>query len=211
VDDGLEMLTWDADQLREFLEATQEDRLFALWRLAAMTGMRRGGVLGLRWADVDLKAMTVTASRQRHRDKGIIVSPPKTDRGHRTIDIDAETVRILKDWRRAQLEEQVASDGEWPDTGMIFTKNGGAPLDPDVVSQRFDRLVGRAEVPRIRLHDMRHTHVTLLLGSGVPPHVVSVRLGHKSVAFTLQQYAHVLPQQQQAEAVERLASRLLDS
>ena len=78
----------------------------------------------------------------------------------------------------------------------------------DVVSQRFNRLVRRAELLRIRYHDLRHTHATLLLLAGVPPHVVSMRLGHKSVAFTLQQYAHVLPQQQ-ADAVERLANRLL--
>ena len=206
---GPEMMTWDADQLRTFFEQTADDRLFPLWRLAAMSGMRRGEVLGLRWDDLDAKASTVTVKRQWKRgEKGFILAPPKTDRGRRTIDIDAETVMVLKQWRRGQLEERMAYEGEWHETGFVFTRKDGRPHDVDVVSQRFNRLVRRAELPRVRYHDLRHTHATLLLLAGVPPHVVSMRLGHKSVAFTLQQYAHVLPQQQ-SDAVERLATRLL--
>lgn len=201
------MLT-ETDRLRAFFEATAEDRLFPLWRLTAMSGMRRGEVLGLRWEDVDFKALTTTVNRQRSRgERGIVVTPPKTDRGRRTIDIDGETVSVLKEWKRKQLEERVALNGEWHETGLIFTKKNGSAFDPDVASQRFDRLVARAELPRVRFHDLRHTHATLLLLAGVPPHVVSMRLGHRSVAFTLQQYAHVLPLQQ-ADAVARLATRL---
>lgn len=204
-----EMMTWDTDQLRTFLEATVEDRLFPLWRMTGMTGMRRGEVLGLRWDDVDFKASTVTVNRQRSRGaRGVVVSPPKTDRGRRTIDIDSETASVLREWRRRQLEERVAWGGEWHETGVTFTRKDGRPLDPDVVSQRFDRLVARYELPQLRFHDLRHTHATLLLLAGVPAHVVSMRLGHRSVAFTLQQYAHVLPQQQ-ADAVERLAAKML--
>lgn len=158
---------------------------------------------------------SVSAIRSREGRRGlvtacppILLAPPKTDRGRRTIDIDAETVVILKHWRREQLKERMAYEGEWQDTGFIFTRRDGRAHDPDVVSQRFDQLVRRAELPRVRFHDLRHTHATLLLQAGVPSHVVSMRLGHRSVAFTLQQYAHVLLQQQ-AEAVERLAAKLL--
>ena len=207
--DGPEMMTWDADQLRTFFGASATDRLFPLWRLTAMSGMRRGEVLGLRWDDLDAKASTVTVKRQWKRgEKGFILAPPKTDRGRRIPDIDAETVTVLKQWRRRQLEERMAYEGEWHESDFIFTRKDGRPHDVDVVSQRFNRLVRRAGLPRLRYHDLRHTHSTLLLLAGVPPHVVSMRLGHKSVAFTLQQYAHVLPQQQ-ADAVERLADRLL--
>jgi len=206
---GPEMKTWDADQLRTFFDVGIDDRLFPLWRLTAMSGMRRGEVLGLRWGDLDSKASTITINRQWKRgEQGFVLAPPKTDRGRRTIDIDAETVRVLKQWRRRQLEERMAYEGEWHETDFIFTRKNGRAHDPDVVSQRFNRLVRRAELPRIRFHDLRHTHATLLLLAGVPPHVVSMRIGHRSVAFTLQQYAHVLPQQQ-ADAVERLATRLL--
>jgi integrase len=170
--------------------------------------MRRGEVLGLRWDDIDLRASTVTVNRQWKRgEKGLVLAPPKTERSRRTIDLDAETLSVLKKWRRTQLEEQVAYDGKWQDTGFIFTRKDGSRHDVDVVSQRFDRQVARAGLPPLRFHDLRHTHATLLLLAGVPAHVVSMRLGHRSVAFTLQQYAHVLPQQQ-ADAVKRLATRI---
>lgn len=204
-----EMLTWDGDQLRAFLEASADDRLFPVWRLTAMSGMRRGEVLGLRWDDLDTSALTITINRQWKRgEQGFVLAPPKTDRGRRTIDIDAETVAVLRQWRRSQLEERMAYEGEWHDTDFIFTRKDGRAHDVDVVSQRFERVIATTELPRIRYHDLRHTHATLLLLAGVPAHVVSMRLGHRSVAFTLQQYAHVLPQQQ-ADAVERLAARLL--
>jgi hypothetical protein len=99
-------------------------------------------------------------------------------------------------------------EGEWDESDFMFTRKDGRAHDVDAVSQRFNRLVRRAELPRVRYHDLRHTHATLLLLADVSPHVVSMRLGHKSVAFTLQQYAHVLPQQQ-ADAVELLATRIL--
>lgn len=187
-----EMLTWDEDQLRTFLDATREDRLFPLWQLTAMSGMRRGEVLGLRWDDLDFKGSTVTVNRQWKRgEKGLILAPPKTERGRRTIDIDSETLAVLKGWRRTQLEERMAQGGEWRDTEFVFTRQDGRPHDVDVVSQRFDRLVARLDLPALRYHDLRHTHATLLLSIGVPAHVVAMRLGHRSVAFTLQQYAHV--------------------
>ncbi|MGQ0848938.1 MAG: tyrosine-type recombinase/integrase [Actinomycetota bacterium] len=101
---------------------------------------------------------------------------------------------VLKQWRHAQLEERMAYDGEWQDTGFIFTRKNGPLSDPDVTHQRFDKVVARLGLKPVRFHDLRHTHATLLLLTGVPPHVVSMRLGHRSVACTLQQYAHVLPQ-----------------
>jgi integrase len=203
-----EMLTWTEDELRTFLEATADDRLYPLWCLTAMSGMRRGEALGLRWDDLDLKASTVTVNRQWKRgERGLILTPPKTERSRRTIDIDQETLGAVKRWRRAQLEERMAYDGEWQETGFMFTRPNGTLNDPDVISQRFDKIVARLGLKPVRFHDLRHTHATLLLLTGVPPHVVSMRLGHRSVAFTLQPYAHVLPQQQ-ADAVERLASRL---
>lgn len=204
-----EMLTWTAEQLRTFLELTRTDRQFPLWRLTAMSGMRRGEVLGLRWSDLDFNALTVRVSRQWKRgEKGFVLAPPKTDRGKRTIDLDAETMSVLKEWRKQQLEERMAHEGDWHESRLIFTRIDGRAQDVDVVSQRFARLVAKTDLPRIRYHDLRHTHATLLLQDGVPAHVVSMRLGHRSVAFTLQRYGHVLPQQQ-AEAVERLATRIL--
>lgn len=103
---GDEMMTWNADQLRSFFQATADDRRFPLWRLTAMSGMRRGEVLGLRWDDLDLAASTVAVKRQRKRgETGFLIAPPKTDRGRRSIDLNAETIAVLKQWRRTQLQE----------------------------------------------------------------------------------------------------------
>lgn len=205
------MRTWSEDELRAFLDGTRDDRLYPLWCLTSMSGLRRGEVLGLKWEDCDFSACTITIKRQWKRGEvGLVFAPPKTASGRRTIDIDKVTMSRVKTWRRAQLKERLASDGEWPETGAIFTRLNGDLSDPDVVSQQFDRAVSALSLRPIRFHDLRHTHATLLLLAGVPPHVVAMRLGHRSVAFTLQQYAHVLPQQQ-ADAAARLAARILGS
>lgn len=134
--------------------------------------------------------------------------PSAAGRARRTIDIDEATVAASREWGVTQLEERFAWGDAYHDSGRIFTRENGLPLDPDGTSSRWNRLVRASGLPRIRFHDARHTHATLLLKAGVPPHVVSQRLGHASVAFILQQYAHLLPQQQR-EAVSRL-SALID-
>lgn len=205
--------SWNTDELRTFLFAAASERLFPLLRLAGYTGMRRGELAGLRWREVDLDAGTVTVSRQRVKTGGgVEVGRPKTKRGERTLDIDQETVAVLREHRKGQLAEQLAAE-EWEDSGLVFTAEDGdgAGLHPDVISQTFDRIVGGDEdgidVQRITFHGLRHTHATILLAQGVPLHVVSRRLGHSSEAFTAQVYGHVLPGQQQ-EAAARFAAAI---
>ena len=96
------------------------------------------------------------------------------------------------------------------DTGFVFAKPDGDPIHPDYFSQTFERLTAETDLPRIRLHDSRHTHATLLLQAGVPVKVVSERLGHSSVAFTLQVYQHVLPGMQ-ADAAETFGNIVFGS
>jgi integrase len=202
------MKVWDTNQLRRFLEEASSQRLFGFWRLAATTGARRGELLGLGWKEVDLDAVTVTISRQRVRGPaGVTWGSPKTERGRRTLDIDPGTVVILREWRLRELEERLALGEAYEDHGLVACRENGAPLDPDVASQSFRRLSRSAGLPLVRFHDLRHTQATLLLKEGVAAHVVSQRLGHASVGFTLQTYAHILPQQQ-AEAVARLAAAI---
>jgi integrase len=126
--------------------------------------------------------------------------PPKTNRGRRTIDLDDGTVDALVSWAALEVEERVAWGDEYQDGGWVFTWEDGRPLEPTGISSRFARRSKAAGVPKLRLHDLRDTHATLLLKEGVAPHVVSLRLGHSSVAFTLQVYAHVLPGQQSEAA-----------
>jgi integrase len=193
--------TWTADELRRFLNSVDGERLVAMWRLAALTGLRRGEVLGLRWADLDLDNGWL-AVRQTLVvvNNHIQVSQPKTARGRRRIALDPATCSALRQHRRAQVAERLGAGPSWSDTGLVFTHQDGRPLHPEYVRRLFDRHLQRIGLPRIRLHDLRHTHATLALQAGVHPKVVSERLGHTTVAMTLDIYSHAIPALEQDAA-----------
>jgi integrase len=203
------MQTWTAEEVRAFLDYVRQadERLYALWVLAATTGMRRGELLGLRWADLDLDAARV-AIRRTVISVGYEVceSEPKTKKGRRTIDIDPTTVAALRAHRARQAEERLAWGPAYEDSGRLFARENGSVLHPERVSQLFKKHVRNAGLPAIRFHDVRHTHATLGLAAGVPPKVMSERLGHSTVAFTLDLYTHAVPalQQQAANQVAAL-------
>lgn len=216
-----EMHPWTAAQLSAFLTWAGENRpdIAPAWRVLAYTGMRRGELLALRWRDVDLDAgrIHVRRSRTLYRDKGkgltIVDGATKTGRG-RVVDLDPSTIEVLKAYRvaRGKLALQLAR----ADAYVIANENG-EPLHPDRFTRRFTESVaacskklgvgddGLERVPAIRLHDLRHTHATLLLGAGVPVKVVSERLGHASATITMNVYQHVMPGMQQ-EAAAKFAS-----
>ena len=115
------------------------------------------------------------------------------------VDLDPTTVAVLRRWSATQKAERLAWGPAWADSGYVFTNEDGQPVGTEAVDNRFRRTTKAAGVPKIRLHDLRHTHASLMLKAGVPVHVVSRRLGHASAALTLSVYSHVLPAQQ-AEA-----------
>jgi integrase len=199
---------WTAEQLSAFLGYVSEDRLYALWRLLAMTGMRRGEALGLGWEDVDMEAGSVTIRRAWIPVNGVAqFSEPKSKRSRRTIALDPVTLEALKAHAASQADEQTC----WVDghavAGLVFTRPDGRPLVPWAVSKVFRDHGCAAMLPRIPLHGLRHTYATLALASGVNPRIVSGRLGHATVALTLDVYSHVLPQADR-EAAERIAALL---
>ena len=112
---------------------------------------------------------------------------------------------MLRAQRKHQLEERLLGGPEWVDSGLVFTMPDGRGWHPDVITRAFARLVERSGLPRIRLHDLRHSHATHLLAAGTNVRVTSERLGHASVAFTLDVYGHVLPGQQ-ADAAAAVAA-----
>lgn len=193
-----EFRAWNADQLGNFLNPAQNNTHFAALWLAANTDMRRGEVLGLRWGDVDLESARLSVNRslvsvayELHESRG------KTRTARRTIDLDERTVNVLGTIRSPD------PDGE----AYVFCHKDGTPIHPQVLSDAFKRLVRESGLPRIRLHDLRHTHATLLLKAGVPIKVVSERLGHSTPGFTMATYQHVLPGMQ-AEAAKIFAALL---
>lgn len=209
---GRDMNFWEPAELRTFLEWLRDrnDDLYPLVRLASMSGMRRGEVCGLLWADVDLDDAKVKVRRQLSSIDGALVfsEHPKTDRGRRTISIDAETVAVLRAHKARQSERRLALGPGWRDTGLVFTSLAGESVDPDSIGKTFARRVARARVSPIRFHDLRHSHCAHLVAANVNVKAVSARMGHASVAFTLDRYAHLMPEADQhaADAVASLVA-----
>jgi len=197
-----EMQTWTKEQLKAFLEAMAGERLSALWHTIAMTGMRRGEAIGLRWSDVDLEGGRLAVRRALIPiNREVVVSEPKTAKGRRVIALDPGTIEVLKTQAARQLDAQDAGDDAWVETGLVFTGQNGAALDPESVSRYFRQAVKQSLLPQIRLHDLRHTHATLALQAGIHPKVVSERLGHATVSITLDTYSHAIPAMQEEAAV----------
>ncbi|HZL06182.1 MAG TPA: site-specific integrase, partial [Coriobacteriia bacterium] len=162
-----------------------DDRLSPLWHTIAMTGMRRGEAIGLRWSDVDLEGGRLAVRRALiPSGREVIVSEPKTIKGRRVIALDPGTVEVLKAQAARQLDEQKDWDEAWVETGLVFTLENGAALDPESVSRYWRQAVKKSMLPPIRLHDLRHTHATLALRAGIHPKVISERLGHATISIT---------------------------
>lgn len=204
------MATWTAGELRQFLDHLRGDRLHSAFVLAATTGMRRGEVAGLQWADLDLDARTISIRRARVSVGGRAqLSEPKTRGSRQQISIDPTTIATLRHHRAQQLRERVAWGPAWQDTGFVFTREDGTAIHPETFTKVFQHQVRSAGLPVIRLHDLRHTHATLALRAGIHPKVISERLGHANVGITLDTYSHAIPAMQE-EAADQIAALVFD-
>ena len=204
-----EMHTWSAHDARRFLDRTADDRLHALWVLAITTGMRRGELAGLRWIDIDLDAGLIALRNTRVAVQHAVHEyEPKSRTSRRSIAIDALVVAVVRSHRRRQLEERLAWGAAYHDTGYVFTNEDGQALHPNRITLLFRRLREDLALPPVRLHDLRHTSASLMLTAGVHPKVVSERLGHSSIAITLDLYSHVIPGMQ-ADAADKLGAMML--
>jgi integrase len=191
-----EAKTWTHDQLERFLLDTHADPLFPLWRLLAWTGMRRGEALGLQWGDIRFNDACLSIRRTvALADNKIYLSTPKSGLA-RVIDLDRETVRVLRRFRK-ELERLTDRRAPLSASDFLFHQNG-APLNPNAISKRFSALVIESGLPTIRLHDLRHTHASHLILSGANPRIVQERLGHADVIITLNTYSHLLPTSQKS-------------
>jgi integrase len=180
------------EQVRTLLKANREHRLYALFVVFAVLGMRRSEVLGLRWEDVDLDEGVLRIRRGLQRvDGGLVVLPTKTRRSARVVPLPAFVVRVLRQHRKAQEAERRVLGPQWPDLGFVFTTPIGTPIDPRNCTRVVQTAVQRAGLPPVRLHDFRHGCVSVLLALGVPPRTVMEIVGHATLEMTMNVYAHV--------------------
>lgn len=199
---------WTPEQTTAFLETTKTHRLAPLWRTATMTGLRRSELAGLQWGDIDFDARALSVKRARtHVEGKTIMKAPKSAASRRVVDLDSETVAVLRRWKVAQLEERLRAGTAWEPGEWVFTDEIGAPWRPDGLTKTFVKAAKVAGLPDTDIKGLRHAHATALLRAGVHPKVVQERLGHSSISVTMDVYSSVLPGMQR-EAVELLASMM---
>ncbi|GAA3449730.1 site-specific integrase [Dactylosporangium matsuzakiense] len=191
---------WTAKQLSTFLSQVAEDSLFAFWWLAALRGLCRGELCGLRWAAVDLDRGLLFVERQRTTaGYEIVEGDPKTAAGRRAVTLDKHTVAILRQHRRRQLDRRdrrQAAHMTWVDSGYVFTRKDGQPFNPNYANTRFRKLTERAGLPPVRLHDLRHGAASLAHDAGADLKTVQDLLGQSSIVVTADTYTSVLPDAQ---------------
>ena len=209
------------EHARKLLEIAKGSRFQAIYTIALTLGLRRGEVLGLRWADVDLdgRALRVNQSMQRiatgSHEKGkrseLRTTETKTDGSRRTIALPDSLVRALKLHRARQAELRLAAGTEWLDNDLVFTNATGQPIEPVVLHRDYKALLKKAELPTtLRFHDLRHSAASLLLAQGVHPRAIMELLGHSSITVTMNVYGHVMPAMMR-DAADKMDSILRSS
>jgi integrase len=182
---------WSAAEARQYLAVASADRLHAAWRMA-LYGLRREEICGLRWKDVDLGARTLTISIVRVVVDGKVItkSAPKSERSARTLPLDADLAAALTALRKAQAAERLAAGEAYRASGYVAVDELGEAVNPEWLSDEFERLVRRAGVPRLTLHGCRHTGLSLMEKDGVPISIISRWAGHATPEFTYRVYVH---------------------
>jgi integrase len=193
-----------AEEAWALIDATREDRLFALWVIAIGLGLRRGELLGLRWSAVDFEAGVLHVREQVQRvkvrapEKGkpksrLATSVPKSAQSRRALVMPAVIVAALRAHKAKQAAERLAAGPAWQEGDHVFTTETGGLLDPRNVLRRFQERLQAAGLPKRKLHATRHTAASLLLAGGVAGRVVQDILGHSDIRLTLGTYSHVVP------------------
>jgi integrase len=191
-----EMKTLSQDQVEQVFEGTRDHPLHALWVLLPTSGLRLGEALGLKWDDLNLKAGTLQVRRALQHKRGtkdLIFVEPKSKKSRRTVELVEDTEAVLREHRRRQNEHRLSIGPAWHDQGFVFTTETGEPIHPRNVGDTFRRMLPRLGLPRVRVHDLRHTAATLLQSWGQHPKVVQEMLGHSTIAITLDLYSHIIP------------------
>lgn len=197
-----EMRSLDSDGVDLFLQAARDTVYHPLFHLDIYTGLSRSELLGLRWKDVDLMMSSLSVVQVLHRLSGgrLVFEEPKAVRRRRAIALTPTSVVALREHRaRVKQEKEVLGVPLKPEA-LVFAHPNGSPMLPSTVSHAFTRIARKAGLQGLRLHDLRHTHASLMLRQGVHPKIIQERLGHATISTTMDIYSHVLPGMQQEAA-----------
>ncbi len=194
---------WTPDQAARFLRAAEGERLYAAFYLLLSLGLRRGEVFGLKWDAVDLDEgyLRIELALRSRPGGGLEFAPPKTDSSRRMIYLSPDVVEVLSQHRQKQDEDRKLAAEAWTESGVVIATEIGTPYHPDNLKRIMKRICKKANVPVIRIHDLRHTYASLALSQHVDDKVLSERLGHTDVKFTRSVYQHTYEEQHRAAAL----------
>ncbi|MFG1885966.1 tyrosine-type recombinase/integrase [Micromonospora sp. NPDC049102] len=204
------VMVWTDAQLVDFLDhaARHAPDLHPMWHYMAYRGPRRGEACGLRDSEVRLHRRETTINNQiATHGYTPVQKPPKSRAGNRDVALDTDTVKVLTAYKGRRAQWQLAAGPAWPDTGLFFVRPDGQRWHPNAVTQRFRRLVRKAGLPPIRLHDLRHSAATIALDAGVDIKVLSDQLGHSTTTLTRDTYQSVTKQLHQ-DAADAVAKKI---
>lgn len=197
-----EIEVWNEEEIHRFLSFAKGSRYYAAFLLALTTGMRQGEILGLRWKDIDEENRTISVVQTLSHKGKILSVGAKTASGNRQISIDEVTLNQLLPLKLKYKEEKMANRPIYQDHDLVIRTSIGTPVSPRNLLRSFYSIIEKAQVKKIRFHDLRHTHASLMLKQGVNPKIVAERLGHANVKITLDTYSHLLPNLQKETADE---------
>lgn len=222
-----EMTLWTPEEVVRFLDTARAHRLYPLFYLALSTGMRGGELLGLRWQDVNGSIISIRQTLVPVGNK-IMVGTPKTKKGQRRVSVSPDVLEVLALHKAVQEAEHSRLGEAWADSGLVFPTEIGTPMHPRNLERTWYTLQDKARdawqaaseeagdvttleqlaahklLPRARLHDLRHLHVSLLVKRGVDARTIADRVGHTRASFTLDVYTHLFEEQRTAAAVSLL-------
>jgi integrase len=197
-----EIQTWSIEEVNQFLHYTREEPLHIGYILAIYTGMRKGEILGLRWKDCDFEQgkIHVWQNLVYTKEKGLFIQETKTKSSKRVITISEDVVTALQKHKRLQAKDKLLLGPAYQDTDLIVCTKKGTRMSPRNFLRHFHNWTKKRGLPKIRIHDLRHSHATIMLQLGEHPKVVSERLGHGQTSVTMDIYSHVIPTLQEQAA-----------
>jgi integrase len=188
-----EMKCWSELEANQFLTSARSDRLYALFYLALVTGMRQMELLGLKWQDLDRARGIIHVRRQLLRSGGKFTEL-KTRAAKRSIELGSGTLEVLQEHYQGQIQEQNIAGDRWQENDLIFTSTIGSSLNfKNMIERHFKPIMNASNVPTIRFHDIRHTAASLMLSKGISIFIVSKIMEHARPSITSDIYGHLIP------------------
>jgi integrase len=199
-----EMQVLNGAGITRLLEAAQGTVYYPAIHLAVFTGMRRSEILGLRWRDLDMDGNTLAVNQVLHVLPGgsVIFQKPKTDRSHRTVTLGPAAVLALKAHREKVEATRAMLESPLMDDGLVFSDPAtGKPMLPNTLTHAFTKIARMAGL-NVRLHDLRHTHISQLIRQGIYPKAIADRVGHSTISTTMDIYGHLFTESQREAAIK---------